>query len=107
MSVSLKSHEHQGVLTIEISGPMTTVDESLQGTILKRLEAGNRHFIIDMADVPSIDSAGLGQLIFAYTAVKKANGTMQLLPPNKRVRERLRITQLDTVLEILEDEAAA
>jgi len=99
--------KHDGVLLIEVSGSLTALDHRLIDTIAGYLEAGHRNFVLRMSGVTNIDSAGLGQLISVYKLINDGHGTMRVLSPSQRVRERLRTTRLDTVFEILDDEAAA
>ena len=55
-----------------------------------------RSVFFDLEDVESIDAAGIGALI----ALQAAGIYVQLRNPNERVREILRVTQVDSVLEI-------
>ena len=103
----LKSYEVRGVRMIEISGPLSIHDHSLHNTISQFLNDGNLQFVLRMTDVPHIDSSGLGQIIDAFRLITSRHGALKILAPSKRVRERLKTTRLDKVLEIYEDDAAA
>lgn len=103
----LKSYEVRGVRMIEMSGPLCMEDHSLHNTISQFLSDGDLQFVLRMTDVSHIDSAGLGQVIDAFSLIRSRQGTLKILAPSKRVRERLRTTRLDAVLEIYEDDAAA
>jgi len=104
--IQITSLETRGLL-VEISGPLTALDQDLQDAIVRLLNAGSRDFILKMSGVTNIDSIGLGQLISVYKLIKANDGTMRISSPSKRVRERLKATRLDTIFEIFYDDTAA
>ena len=55
-----------------------------------------RTIMLDLEKVEAIDAAGVGALV----ALQAAGIYVQLINPNERVRQILRVTQLDSVLEI-------
>jgi anti-anti-sigma factor len=55
-----------------------------------------RNVILDLTNVETIDAAGVGALI----SLQAAGIYLQLLDPNKALREVLRVTRLDRVFEI-------
>jgi anti-sigma B factor antagonist len=54
-----------------------------------------------------IDSAGLGELVSAYTTVKNSGGELKLLNLTKKVKDLLVITKLLTVFDVKETEQEA
>ena len=71
------------------------------------LEMGMKSILVDLEKVPYVDSTGIGFLVSSQTAVVTAGGTLKLLNPNNRVREVLKITRLEKVFEIFDDETTA
>ena len=63
--------------------------------------------LLNFEKVPYLDSAGLGEVVRSYTALKKAGGEAKILNLTKRVRELLFVTKLVTVFETYEDENEA
>jgi anti-anti-sigma regulatory factor len=57
-----------------------------------------RNVTLDLAGVDAIDAAGIGSLV----ALQASGIYPKLLNPTAQVREVLRVTQVDSVLEILE-----
>lgn len=55
-----------------------------------------RNIILDLTKVDAIDAAGVAALI----SLQAAGIYLQLMNPNKAVREVLRVTKLDSVFEI-------
>jgi anti-sigma B factor antagonist len=68
---------------------------------------GYSRLVIDLGQVPYIDSLGLGALIQAYATTTKSGGALKLLRVGKRLRDLLTITKLVTVFETFDDEASA
>jgi anti-anti-sigma factor len=58
------------------------------------LGAGERAIVLDLTHVPSIDAAGVGQLVRAYNMTAAVNGALRIAHPNARVREMLRRASL-------------
>ena len=68
---------------------------------------GNKHVLLNLADVTYIDSSGIGELVSAYTAISNQGGQLKLLNLTKKVHDLLQITKLYTVFDVHDDEAKA
>jgi len=55
-----------------------------------------RQIMVDLEKVEAIDAAGIG----AFISLQAAGIYLQLINPNEAVREVLRVTQIDSILEI-------
>ena len=63
--------------------------------------------VVNLTDVPYIDSAGLGEIVRTYTTVSRQGGQLKLLNLTKRITDLLAITKLLTVFETYDSEADA
>src|SRR4051812_13999445 len=63
-----------------------------------------KKIVLNLADVPYIDSAGLGEIVLTYTTVSRQGGDLKLLNLTKRITDLLSITKLLTVFETYESE---
>jgi anti-sigma B factor antagonist len=97
------------VKVLDITGQIkfTQGDEMLKDKIHSVVHQGNTKVLVNLAGVDYVDSAGLGELVGAFTTVKRAGGTMKLLNVTKRMHDLLAITKLLTVFETFDDEQAA
>jgi anti-sigma B factor antagonist len=68
---------------------------------------GRRKILLNLADVEYIDSTGLGQLASAVASVRKLKGELKLLNLTNKVHDVLQVTKLNTVIDIMDDEAVA
>ena len=68
---------------------------------------GRKRVVVNLADVPYIDSGGLGQLVACYTTLAKAGGRLKLLNVGKRNHDLLSITKLVSVFDTFDSEEEA
>ena len=61
------------------------------------------HFVLDMAEVPFIDSSGLGVLVGAYKRARTHRGCVCLLNPDARLTKLLSVTGLSKVFHTFDD----
>ncbi len=99
----------EGVTVLDLSGKITLGEASgqLRSAVQQALGAGSKKILLNLADVNYIDSAGLGELVSAFTTVKNAGGDLKLLSLTKKVRDLLVITKLLTVFDVKDSEQDA
>ena len=97
------------VTILDIKGRMTMGegDELLKDKINSLLLQGRKKIVLNLGDVPYIDSAGLGEIVRTYTSVSRQNGSLKLVNLTKRITDLLSITKLLTVFETYDSEADA
>ncbi len=98
-----------GVTILEPKGKITigVGDIALRDTVIEALEGGAKSILINLAEVTTIDSSGIGELVSAYTTVANRGGKLKLLHLPPKVQDILQITQLVTVFDVFDDEAEA
>jgi anti-sigma B factor antagonist len=82
-------------------------DDALRDAVAKLVDGGKGKILLNLADVPYVDSAGLGEIVRCYTTVSKNGGRLKLINLTKKIQDLLAITKLLTVFETFdaEDEA--
>lgn len=97
------------VTVLDLKGRVTLGegDELLKDKVNSLINQGRRKLVLNMADVPYIDSAGLGEIVRTYTTVSRQGGNLKLLALTKRIQDLLAITKLLTVFESFESEQEA
>ena len=98
-----------GITILDLKGKMTLGegDELLKDKINSLVMQNRRRILLNLADVPYIDSAGLGEVVRTYTTVSRQGGQLKLVNLTKRITDLLSITKLLTVFETFESEADA
>jgi len=82
------------------------IDE-LRESINDSINNKDKNLLLNFADVPYLDSTGLGEVVRSYTSVKKEGGTVKIVNLTNKVKDLLSVTKLITVFETFEDEDKA
>jgi anti-sigma B factor antagonist len=94
------------VMVLDVKGRITLGegDELLKDKVNSLLNQGLKKIVLNLAEVPYIDSAGLGEIVRTYTTVSRQGGSLKLLNLTKRITDLLAITKLLTVFETFDSE---
>jgi anti-sigma B factor antagonist len=79
-------------------------DDALREAVTKLVDGGKTKILLNLADVPYVDSAGLGEIVRCYTTVSRKNGKLKLVNLTKKIQDLLAITKLLTVFETYDSE---
>ena len=71
------------------------------------VEKGKKNILINMQEVTTIDSSGIGELVGCYTSVTNKGGKLKLLHLPPKINDVLTVTQLITVFDVYESESEA
>lgn len=107
MTITERSSDDVTILDVEGKILLGEGDVQLKRKIDELIEGGKTKLVLNLANVPYMDSGGLGEIVRSYTTVKRAGGELKLLNATKRISDLLTITKLITVFEMHEDEAAS
>src|SRR5262245_51590560 len=81
--------------------------EAFERDIQQLFRRGQRHLIIDMAGVPSIDSAGIRALVRGHTTSQRLGGSLRLAAIEPRVAKVLEDSRLASIFGTYESVDAA
>jgi anti-sigma B factor antagonist len=97
------------IMILDLKGKITLNegDEVLKDKINSLIMQNKKKILLNLADVPYIDSAGLGEIVRTYTTVSRQGGQLKLVNLTKRITDLLMITKLLTVFETFEVEQDA
>lgn len=79
-------------------------DEALRNAVARLVQAGKKKILLNLAEVPYVDSAGLGEIVRCYTTVSREGGRLKLVNLTKKLQDLLSITKLLTVFETYDTE---
>lgn len=79
----------------------------LQMLVDKVLQAGSSKILLNLTEVPIIDSMGIGEIVRAFKRVQEAGGTLKLVGVTDRVYGALKITQLLDLIDSFDTEEEA
>jgi anti-sigma B factor antagonist len=97
------------VVVLDIKGrvQLGDGDEMLKDKVNSLLNQGRKKIVLNLAEVPYIDSAGLGEVVRTFTTVSRQGGNLKLLNLTKRITDLLAITKLLTVFDTYDSEQDA
>jgi len=81
--------------------------DSLRQTIEDLFSTGDSRLVCNIAEVPMIDSSGIGLLVRSLTTAKQRGGSLKLVNPSKLAMQTLKIVGLVNLFEIFNDEGEA
>ncbi len=99
----------ENVVVVDLKGKLTIGegDELLREKINSLMQQGHTNLLLNLGEVPYVDSAGLGEIVRTFTTVKHQGGTLKLVNLTKRIKDLLTITKLLAVFDTYESEAEA
>jgi anti-sigma B factor antagonist len=97
------------IVVIDVDGKVVLGDGDVEikEIVDDLLQKGNKKILLNLAKVPYLDSAGLGEIIRCFTALRRSGGHLKLLSPNQRIVDLLNITKLLNVFDCYDSESAA
>ena len=107
MKISERKSGDVTILDVEGKILLGEGDVQLKRKIDELVERKDHKLVLNLEQVPYMDSGGLGEIVRSYTTVTRAGGSLKLLHATKRISDLLTITKLITVFEIFDEEAAA
>ena len=78
-----------------------TVSPVLKAELVQLNASGNNNLILDLSAVKYIDSSGLSAILVANRLCQDVQGVLVLTGVNDHVMKLIKISQLNTILEIL------
>jgi len=108
MSLTATIRQVGGVSIVDLKGRITLGSGTgeLRQAVVKAAENGP-NVILNLGGVDYMDSAGLGEMVGAFTTISGRGGKLKLLNPQKKLSDLLQLTRLYTLFETFEDEQAA
>jgi len=108
MAPSQPSAEHVVVVNAQVR--VTAEGDSvtrLRDRLVSSIEQGQRSILLDVSQVSYMDSMLLGELVQAYVTAVKRGARLNLINVTSRLRELLRVTKLDRVLQSTDKDQTA
>ena len=98
-----------GVTIVDLRGKLMfgDGDQAFRDAINKVIDSGRLQVVLNMAEVPYVDSAGISEIVRTYVTLNKRAGRLKLLDLTRKVQDLLTITKLLTIFEIFESEEEA
>jgi anti-sigma B factor antagonist len=107
--LEVSSREAGGIHFVSVNGRLTIGEpsEHLGEFVQKLIQQGARKVIIDLNDIPQIDSSGISVLVKLSISLARQGGALHMVSKQGRVRDALTVTRLVEAIPTYETEAAA
>ncbi len=88
---------------LSLGGPVDRLRENFE----EMLNNGDNRLVVDLGEVPMIDSSGIGLLVRFLTMAKQQGGALKLLNPSKFAVQTLKMVGLLQLFEVFDDQQQA
>ena len=97
------------VVILDLDGKIALgeTNRSLHESLRSLAESDDKNVLINLGNVTTIDSSGLGELVAGFATLERSGGSMKLLNLSERITELMTITKLFTVFDVFDNEADA
>jgi len=99
----------EDVTIVDLDGKVTLGDTNrqLHEALREIVTGGVNKVILNLKNVRTIDSSGLGEIVAGFSTLRANGGTLVLLNMPERVTDLMTITKLYTVFDVYDSEAEA
>src|SRR5580765_3535087 len=101
MKFSIDKQEKYSVFALEEGKLNSQVAPLLKSEMILLNAEGIRNIIFDMSQIKFVDSSGLSSILISNRLCKNSNGTFVLTGVNDIVMRLIKISQLDSILNIV------
>jgi anti-sigma B factor antagonist len=104
--MKIEKRKNGKVTILDLKGKILSGEgiEELRQTIDSTIKQDEKQLVLNFAEVPYLDSTGLGEVVRSYTTLKKAGGTIKIANLTNKVQDLLSVTKLITVFETFQNE---
>lgn len=108
-SLDINVRKRSQVQLVQLRGPlrMGPAVDSLRQTMEEAIANGDARMVINLAEVPMIDSSGIGLLVRFLASTKQRGGNIKLVKPSKFAVQTLRLVGVLNLFEIYDNDDAA
>jgi anti-sigma B factor antagonist len=109
LDIDVRKHSENGVHVIHLRGDLKLGEpvDGLRQACLDLMNEGDTRLVVNLSEVPMIDSSGIGVLVRTLTQAKQHGGTLKLVNPSKFALQTLKIVGLLSLFELFDDDTQA
>ena len=107
MDISVRKRSQ--VQVVQLRGPlrMGPAVDGLRQAIEEALGEGDTRIVINLAEVPIVDSSGIGLLVRCLATTKQRGGSIKLVQPSKFTVQTLRLVGVLNLFEVFDSDESA
>jgi anti-sigma B factor antagonist len=107
--VEIDVRRRGGVQVIRLRGDLKMGQpvDSLRQAVEEITENNDYNLVLNLGEVPAVDSSGIGILVRTLTAVKQKGGALKLVNPSKFTVQTLKLVGVLNLFEVFPEEEPA
>jgi anti-sigma B factor antagonist len=107
--VDINVRKRSEVQLIQLKGALRMGEavDGLRQVFEESIGNGDVRFVMDLADVPMIDSSGIGLLVRCLASTKQRGGNIKLVRPSKFAVQTMRLVGVLNLFEVFDTDDAA
>jgi anti-anti-sigma factor len=95
----IHSYLQEGATVVECHGKLTAENAPLLKSEVRNMIPNQKRIILDLKEVPLMDSAGLGTIVGLYVSARTRRCAFELINANQQIRELFGISNLLSLFE--------
>ena len=92
-------YENEGATVVECHGKLTVENAPLLKSEAKSVMGAKKRIVLDLKEVPFLDSSGLGTIVGLYVSARTSRCEFKMVNANQQIRELLGISNLLLLFE--------
>jgi anti-sigma B factor antagonist len=106
--MQLRQRQVEDVSVVDLSGDGIGAEPStLKQLITSLLDSGHRLILLNLGDLQSMDSTGVAEIVASYKTIDASGGVLKVAAAHGHLRRLLRVTRVDTFINLYDTEAEA
>jgi anti-sigma B factor antagonist len=103
--VEIETRTQDGVKVVKLKGRLCMGPplDRFNATMTELIGEGHNRIILDLEEVPTMDSSGIGMLVRFLTSTKQGGGAIRLLKPSKFTIQTLKMVGLLNLFSTFEE----
>ena len=107
MEIDVRSRAGVNLIRLRGDLKMGQPVDSLRQAIDETTDGGGYQLVLNLTDVPMVDSSGIGVLVRTLTSVKQRGGSLKLVNPSKFTTQTLKLVGVLNLFEVFSEEEQA
>jgi anti-sigma B factor antagonist len=107
LKVGIRRAGRVTILDLDGSLRLGESEDSVREPLQQLIDGGCNRVAFNLTNLTDLDSSGIGVLMRWFISLNRAGGKSTFFGANSRVRMLLKMVRLDTVLDLVADEATA
>jgi anti-sigma B factor antagonist len=107
LEISVRKRGQVDVIQLKGAFRLGQAVDDLRRTMEELFNAGNSRLVLNMVEVPTLDSSAIGLLVRFLTSAKQRGGNLKLTSPSKFTVQTLKLVGVLSLFEVFETDDAA